>query len=377
VQRNSLELTLVFTICGLFFYSIVLIAPILNATIYGRSRASTLINGPLTLDDQGFWLLASFVLLTTVVMPLIRLGGMLVVLIGVHLRRPPWWTGLLFGWLKNLRPWAMTEIFLLGLLVAYTRLHAMMRITPEDAAGALIGLMLTLVAVDATLDIEAVWEKLKKPSTIDKNPTSVIRRLIGCDVCHQVSHARQADMCSRCDAPLQERKPDSLVRTWALVITASIFYVPSNIYPVMSIAQFGHIHSYTILGGIQELARMGLWPVAILVFTASIAIPLFKLASLGFLLVQIQRKSSTYLVGQTRLYRLIEFIGRWSMLDVFVVSILVGLINFGPDNKITAENGIVFFAAVVVSTLFAVESFDPRLMWDMAFHKLQARFIHD
>ena len=121
---------------------------------------------------------------------------------------------------------------------------------------------------------------------------------------------------------------------------------------------------YTIMGGIRDLLAAGLWPLAALVFFASITIPLLKLVTLGYMLVQTQTGSTKHLIGRTRAFRVIEFIGRWSMIDVFVLSILVALVRFGQFANFVAQIGAPCFAAVVVLTMFAVEAFDPRLMWD-------------
>jgi paraquat-inducible protein A len=132
----------------------------------------------------------------------------------------------------------------------------------------------------------------------------------------------------------------------------------------MIVTKLGKTQPYTIFTGLKELAHVGLWPLAVLVFIASIAIPVFKLVMLGYMLGETQRGSAARRQGRTRLYRLLDFIGRWSMVDIFVVSILASLIRFGWFAQISAGMGAIYFAGVVVLTLMAVKSFDPRLMWD-------------
>jgi paraquat-inducible protein A len=144
------------------------------------------------------------------------------------------------------------------------------------------------------------------------------------------------------------------------------FYIPANIYPVLLITQLAQTHVYTIMGGIVELADYGLWPLAALVFLASITIPLMKLLILAYMLIMTQLRSGRHLLGRTRAYRLIDFIGRWSMIDVFMISILVALVQFGQFANIRTDLGAPCFAAVVVLTIFAADCFDPRLMWDAA-----------
>lgn len=194
-------------------------------------------------------------------------------------------------------------------------------------------------------------------------PTAARMGLVGCQVCELVTRARYAS-CPRCGVRLHSRKPDSVARTWALLIAAAIFYLPANIEPVMITTSIFGMQRDTILSGVAYLFHSGSWPLAALVFTASILVPLLKLVSLSYLVASVQRRSRARLLQRTRLYRLLEFIGRWSMLDVFVVMVLVALVNLGTLADIEAGEGAVYFGAVVVLTMLASMSFDPRLIWD-------------
>ena len=156
----------------------------------------------------------------------------------------------------------------------------------------------------------------------------------------------------RCDVPSR------------LVITGFLLYVPANLLPVLSIERFGRDDPSTILSGVHELITAGLWPLAIIVFTASIVVPLVKLFGLSLMLVMTRMHSRRWLVGRTRLFRLIDRIGRWSNIDLFMISILVALVQFGTLTSVRPEAGAVAFAAVVVITMMASRCFDARLMWD-------------
>jgi paraquat-inducible protein A len=157
-----------------------------------------------------------------------------------------------------------------------------------------------------------------------------------------------------------------VARTWALVIAAAIFYVPANYYPVLTVVQLGAGAPSTILGGVEELFASGLYPLAALVFVASIAIPSLKLAGLSVMLIAMQTGRTEWLRDRTRLYHIVRWIGRWSMIDIFMEALLGALVRFG--NVVTIEPGIgaVAFCAVVILTMIAAETFDPRLMWDVA-----------
>jgi len=191
--------------------------------------------------------------------------------------------------------------------------------------------------------------------------------LVSCHSCHLLCRApgRPADMrCPRCGAHLHPRKPDSIARTWALVLAAFIFYIPANVLPITTVISLGHSQSDTILSGVIYFIQTGMWPIALVIFVASVFVPLVKLMILAFLLVSVQRKSHWRQKDRTKLYRITEIIGRWSMVDIFVVTILVALVNLGGLASIRAEAGALFFGAVVVITMLAAMSFDPRLIWD-------------
>jgi paraquat-inducible protein A len=201
--------------------------------------------------------------------------------------------------------------------------------------------------------------------------TSGVENLASCHDCgfvvtleggahHATTH------CPRCRAVVHRRKPDSLNRTWALVITAAMLYVPANIFPVMKVISFGKAQEDTILSGAIYLLVHGMWPLALIVFFASVVVPLLKLISLSFLLISVQRGSNWRPVERTKLYHVVEAVGRWSMTDIYVVTILVALVSLGNLATIEAGMGAVYFAGVVVMTMLAAESFDPRLIWDRA-----------
>jgi len=170
--------------------------------------------------------------------------------------------------------------------------------------------------------------------------------------------------CPRCASPLRHRKPRSIEKTWALLVAAALLYVPANALPVMTVTILGHSKRETILGGIVELFQSGMWEIGALVFVASITVPLLKIVSLAYLLLTVRRRSSLRLEERTRLYRLVEYIGRWSMIDMFMLSVLVALVQLGWLATIEPGPGATCFAAVVILTMFAASSFDPRLMWD-------------
>jgi len=204
----------------------------------------------------------------------------------------------------------------------------------------------------------------------DTSMTAASASLLSCHSCNLLSkmsgsHGHAHALCPRCGAPLHQRKTNSLTRTWALVIAAFIFYIPANVLPITVVTSLGKTQADTIMSGVIYFVLTGMWPIALVIFVASVAVPLIKLFVLSYLLISVQRKSRWRPEDRTRLYRIAEAVGRWSMVDIFVVTILVALVKLGGLATIDAGPAASYFAAVVVTTIFAAMSFDPRLIWDV------------
>jgi paraquat-inducible protein A len=293
---------------------------------------------------------------------------MLAILIPLQLGLRPPWIVPAFTWVERLRPFAMMEVYLLGVLVAYVKLQDLASIHLGFALYAFVATIIVMAAADARFDPHAIWRRLAPqagPEVLVPRPDTM---LLACEQCDQVvrvdEHHLHGLACPRCAAPLHRRKPDSLARTWALVLTAVILYIPANVLPVMTVVSLGQGSPDTILSGVVELLQHGMVPVALLVFFASITVPVLKLAGLIYLLVSVQRRSTKRLRDRTRMYRIIEGVGRWSMVDVFMIGILSALVALGNLATIEPGPGALAFCAVVVITIIASMSFDPRLMWD-------------
>jgi paraquat-inducible protein A len=201
------------------------------------------------------------------------------------------------------------------------------------------------------------------------SPTALNASLISCHSCHLLCKAaslfkRAYAVCPRCGAVLHSRKPNSIARTWALVIAAFVFYIPANVLPITRVISFGKAQSDTIMSGVIYFVKSGSWPIALVIFVASVFVPLLKLILLIFLLISVQVKSQWRPKDRTRFYRITEAVGRWSMVDIYVVTLLVALVKLGSLATIEAGPGAIFFAGVVIITIFAAMSFDPRLIWD-------------
>jgi paraquat-inducible protein A len=340
--------------------------PMMSVSRAGLHHEADLFSGPIGLEQHGMGELGALVLFTTIGAPLATVLGNIYVLAGLRMPNPPRHLRAVFATLIHLRPWSMIEVYLLGVFVAYTKLGALVRIDIGIGLYALAGLLLAMVVADAMSDPQAVWEAMDRRGLTHWRADRPGPRAIGCDTCGLVGRPVAGGRCRRCYARLHVRKPDSVARTWALLIAAAVLYVPANVYPVLSVIQLGAGQPSTILGGARELLDAGLWPLAALVFFASVAVPMLKLVGLIILLTSVQRGWTGHLHDRTVLYRIVRWIGRWSMIDIFMESILVALVQFGGLVTIDPGGGAIAFAGVVVLTMFAAESFDPRLMWDAA-----------
>jgi paraquat-inducible protein A len=365
VSAHRLEHIAALTIAALVLLAVMCSSSLMSVETAGIRRVADLFSGPEELVHQDMAPLAIVVLFVTVLAPLLRLAGTLYVLVGAHQRHPPRHLRRIFALAERLRPWSMIEVFVLGVFVAYVKLGDLVTIGLRTGVYALLALTFVLVWVDAALDRERVWERLDESDRPDAAPAR-IEAAVGCETCGLVSLPPADGRCPRCGSHLHRRRPNSVVRTWALVIAAAILYIPANYYPVLSVVQLGAGQPSTILGGVEELIKANQYPLAALVFFASILVPVLKLVGLSIMLAATQLGRAGWLRDRTRLYHIVRFIGRWSMIDIFMESLLGALVAFGAVITIEPGMGALAFCAVVVLTMFAAETFDPRLMWDTA-----------
>jgi paraquat-inducible protein A len=204
-----------------------------------------------------------------------------------------------------------------------------------------------------------------------KHPSLTARKanLVSCHTCHLLSDSSKVlsdgkAVCPRCGDHLHPRKVNSLSRTWALLIAAFVCYIPANVLPMTITGALGNTQADTIMSGVIYFIHSGSFEIALVIFVASIFVPIMKMIILTFLLISVHYRIRWKPRDRTRLYRLTEMVGRWSMVDIYVVTLMVALIKLGALADLAAGPGAVYFAAVVILTMFAAQSFDPRLIWD-------------
>ncbi len=353
-DATPLALAVAGLVCGLLANAY----PILQVSLAGRTRSNVLVSGPRALITDHFPGLALLVAAFSIVFPLLWLGSVSYVLLHVRAGTRSPELGPLFRLAERVRPWAMTEVYVVGGFVAFTRLEELGRVSIGTGGWAIAATAFLTFLVDQVLDRRHVWDAIQAPRPVPPGPT------LACPQCDLVTTRSEGERCPRCRTPLWRRKRSSLERTVALVIAGAALYLPANILPIMAVGRLGRPNPDTILTGIGELVRRGYWPLAIIVLFASVLVPVVKLVSLTWFVVSVRQRWRWALAFRTRLYRVVDGIGRWSNIDVFMISLLVALVQFGVLATVEAKAGAVAFAAVVVITMFAAEAFDPRLMWD-------------
>jgi paraquat-inducible protein A len=264
-------------------------------------------------------------------------------------------------WAQASSAWSMIEVYVLGALIAIFRLRVWVHVELGPGLLAMFGVAACTVLLDSTGLRRALWREFEMVGTFENLP-GTRRGCARCGLPLPPSLAR----CPRCGA----RPPDAGAdprrarqRCWALVVAAALLLVPANALPVLDIHKLGEGGPSTILGGCHELVKRGLWPLAAIVFVASLVVPVAKLALLAALMVLAERRSAWRLALRARAFRLVAAIGRWSMLDIFAGMTLMALARFGWLGEVKAEPGLSAFCAAVVLTLFAAEAYEPRDAW--------------
>jgi paraquat-inducible protein A len=315
-------------------------------------------------------IVAIAVILSIAVLPAVYLLGVIWLQAGLLRRAPLPASRSIARSLAHLHPWMMADVFIIGALVSLIKVAGIAQIELGIAFWAFCAFALLLLFTTQSLDSDWMWFSLagepQAPEGSRCGEPAAPQGLTGCPTCGLVNRlaATGHGHCRRCGERLRARLPHSLQRTWALLAAATVLYIPANVYPIMTTTSLGHSSPSTIVGGVVELIQMGSWPVAVVIFVASVIVPVGKLVALAWLCLVVGRSNELNAGTRTRLYRLTEFIGRWSMVDVFVVAILVALIRAGSLMSITPGPAALAFGAVVVLTMLAAMTFDPRLIWD-------------
>ncbi|WP_339775905.1 paraquat-inducible protein A [uncultured Methylophaga sp.] len=315
-------------------------------------------------------LVALIVALTIIVLPAVYLLGVIWLQFGLLRAEPfPFSRGIARS-LSHMHPWMMADVFIIAALVSLIKIAGMAQIELGASFWAFCAFAVLLLMTTRSIDADWMWFSLagepQAPKGIRTGETAASQGLAGCSTCGLINELSDSGHghCRRCGEPLHLRLPHSLQRTWALLAAAIVMYIPANAYPIMTTTVLGQTQPATIIGGIIDLWQKGSWPIAAVIFFASILVPVGKMLALIWLSFVVRKSSDLSANNRTNLYRITEFIGRWSMVDLFVVAILVALIRAGNLMSITPGPAALAFGAVVILTMLAAMTFDPRLIWD-------------
>ncbi|WP_027212626.1 paraquat-inducible protein A [Burkholderia sp. WSM2232] len=350
---------------------------VVGLRVQGTFVGTTLFGAVSALWSDGMWPLAGLVFVTTILMPSLNILAVIGVLLPLHTGRLPQRPELILRVLRHVAPWGMIEVLMLAMLVALVKLEHLATVMPGVALWAFGAVMVLVTTANASFNAADIWARLDSvphvnaapgaPEESAVAPTAARAGLFVCHACSLLSkplaHAH-GGICPRCGAVLHLRKPHSLSRTWAFLLAAMVLYIPAVLLPVMVTSTVFGTQSDTILSGVVFLWNSGSWALAVIVFIASIVVPMLKILSLVYLAWSTQIRSRVTPRKRTHIYRFLDLVGRWSMLDIYVITILVALVQFGSVATIDAGPGAIAFGSVVVLTMFAALSFDPRLIWD-------------
>ncbi|MEO9189124.1 MAG: paraquat-inducible protein A [Acetobacteraceae bacterium] len=336
------------------------LATLMTIRFAGIERSSHLGSGVAEMWHEGWPYLAIVVGLQGVVLPFLRFGLMATALAAIRLERQGRWTGWVYRWAEHLDLWAMPDVFLLGAAIGYSRVAVHIPVIIGVGGYSLIAAAFFTMMTRASVDRVVVWRAIAHPDPPLSGPR------LACTECDLVLSGDLAGhRCPRCLARLSRRKPFAVSYAAALVIAGFPLFVMSNWFPLS--IQYGPgsaVENQTIAWGVLQLVDANLWVLAVVIFMASILIPLTKLISLSWLLWSIHHRSEKRLVLKTRVFRFVEEIGRWSNIDIFTITIFIPIFQVGGFLSVRAGTGAPAFLAVIVLTMFAAKLFDPRLLWD-------------
>jgi paraquat-inducible protein A len=339
--------------------------PIMSLSGQGTRTSATLLGAVQALRAQDLGSVAALVLVTAFLMPAIKITTSLYLLLGSGRRRRPPGLGVAFRLWRLSRPWTMIDVLVLAILATVGRLGKIALLEVGLALWSFAALMVLLAATDAAFDPRAFWRRAWDGDVPGTEPATPVAGLLACEACGLLDRPGPgARACARCGAALHARKPHSLSRTLALLLAAYILYLPANLLPILHSGSLFGSQRDTIMSGVVYLWVTGSWPLALLIFVASITVPLAKLLSLTLLLVSVRWRWRWAPLQRARLYRVVARIGRWSMLDIFVSALLAALVQLRPFATIRVGPAAAAFGAVVVLTMIAAQTFDPRLIWD-------------
>jgi len=360
---NAINRVIAFSFTALLFLFLAHCFPFISIYTQGMEQTITLPQSMLVLVSQHFIALAVLIFITVILIPSIYLICTLYICISIKSVNLLPKTTQIMKLIVHLQEWNMAEIFLIGILVSFIKIASLADINLGLSFWAYVIFILNMTLVMVNLDKYQFWKKIKLKQNKPVTSLALKQMVKHCQTCFSAIESTENN-CKYCGARLHKRINNSVQKTWALIFTALLLYLPANMLPIMKMTYLGVESTNTIFGGVIVLWQHGSYPIALIIFIASVLVPVSKIIILSWLCYNVQSGDNYFCKQKTILYRRTKLIGRWSMIDVFVVVILVGLIRMGDVMSIYPGLGAVAFGGLVIVTILAAMSFDPRLIWD-------------
>jgi len=335
--------------------------PIVRLSVQGLELSLTYWQALRLCWDRGYYGVSIMTGLAGFWLPLLQIALTLWVMQAIASRRLPPDLGPTLRLLGRLAPWSMATVLILAILVSVVKIAGLARLQVEPGMLGFLALCFLLTGL-GRWDARALWRQAEDAGLVPVSGAQGRGRV--CDTCGCVQAAQVSGLCLRCGAAMGHARHGSATQVWALLLAAAVFYIPANVLPIMEVRTVMSRSEHTILGGVIELWRYGSWDLAIIVFVASVLVPVTKLLALAFLLLRDRPLDARIQRQRTRLYAAVEFVGQWSMLDVFVVVLMAAMANFPGLSRISVGPAALNFGAVVVLTMAAAMRYDPRRGWD-------------
>lgn len=336
--------------------------PLISASVGVSTKTTTIHSAIAVLWNEQWPILSILFCAYTLVFPFLRAGMLLAVLGGIATNHKPRWLGRIYRWSENIRLWAMPDVLVLAGLVLYMRTNVQLSGYVGWGGWCLIAAAALSMLTPLVLAPHHVWREIMPDNGEPEDEDA-----ISCDACNLILPiSKEGTKCPRCRRRLHLRKPNSMQRTGALVAASYILYFPSYYYAMSYTFTPKGLQYHSIIQGVSELKNAGFWMLAGIIFTVSILIPFTKLVCLSWFLLSVYYPSKKTLLFRTKLYRVVHKIGRWSNMDPFIVAIMAPLLSFTGLVSVHVGKAALPFALVVMMTMLAARSFDPRLMWDAA-----------
>lgn len=382
-RQGTVDKVLALSITGLLVFLPAILLPLITLEKLGMSDQANVVDTVVQFFQSEYYFVSFMTLVCTIVFPLTLLLLTFIISLQLKRGRPSSKLARLFRTYCHLEEWAMVEVFLFAILVSIFKMIHTADIAFNAGFFSFIALVFVTFGICVVLDKHQYWDLLDPNGTAQaalqataaqqlhehSELTAAQAGLALCLTCHKLMPVdtlteEPAAPCSRCGEEVHLRKPGAMSRTLALIITSALLLLPANLLPIMQVDFLGVPDRSTILDGILYFLKTGSYLIGIIIMVASIFVPLFKVVGLSILLCSAHFGMPYFLRQKSKMFRIISFIGRWSMLDIFVIALLISLVDFGFFTSVHVAPASTFFCMAVATTMLAAITFDPRILWD-------------